>query len=200
MTHRLRRPTVALVALLATSALVGCSSDDTEEPTTGASPTAGPAPTSASSPPSPAPADPVQVEFTDPGVLSIGCNDFVVFVQFDRFTVDRAIELTGITAAESDDARLDRVWISDDPEQLATGSLSTEANGPQVTEEPGWDDKQPLEGYQLEPGTEYTVFARIFLPEYASSVGERVLGYREADGTEGSATWPASMTRASRCR
>ena len=195
------RPAPLLTALLVFAAVLGCSSEDDSTP---AAPTSTPTPTATaptqSAPPdgpTPGSAEPV-LEFASEGRVTIGCNRFVDFVEFDQFTASADVELVSVTAPRARVGEVGRAWVSDDPEQLeASGSYAVDAKGPQVTDEPGWRTKRPVSGYPVESGTDYTVFVELSLPP-GTRLPSLTMTYLQ-DGVPGAAEWPISYTRKKTC-
>lgn len=188
--------TLVTAALLLT-VTAGCSSDDTR-PT----PSAVPDPTSSPSEGGTEVADPapavVTLDFATEGKIAFSCTPFFTYVQFEQFSSDTDIELVSITAPGAVDAEVVRSWISDDPDQLNSGGiLATQAKGNQITDEPGWDGRQRVAGYEIEAGTDYTVFVELSIRPGAR-IDDLVVTYL-LDGVEGTTTWADEITRKRRC-
>jgi hypothetical protein len=188
----------AVVGTVAVLVLSGCSESDEPEPTADPVEPSVAEPTE-STPPDPAETDDeVTIDFASEGEATISCRSaFREYVEFEQLTSDTDVELVSATATQEGAARLGRVWVALDAEDVkSAGLLAVQARGPQITDEAGWDTKVPVAGAEVEADVTYTLFAEYDLPRDASgsSIRDLTLTYVADDG-EGTATWSSSVVR-----
>jgi hypothetical protein len=141
-------------------------------------------PGAAAGSPGPPADDPLTFADTGGGCTSVAGE----YLTWENVTVDRPIELTGVELVDSDGVEILDQTVMTKPkgEAVSTGIVvGDRPPGPDRTRI-GWEDRVPLDGARLEPGTTYYLAVHLLYPDRGGYEASQVTW---DDGQPGVSPW-----------